>query len=123
MIDRSLFFLGDFDCSWHSKGDRIVVAILLSNRSRVRSKKNKQWSEVITLLNPVMPHLSTVVRIAKEHKTKSILSDPRRNDFKSQVLPCLWSMGSNNLHSLHILAMPSDELKEGSLPSITNTML
>ena len=96
--------MGDFDCSWYSKGDGIVVAILLSNKSRVRSKKNPQWSEVVTLFNPFMPHLSTVVRIAKEHKTKSILSDPRRNDFESQVLPCLWSRGSNNLHSLHILA-------------------
>ena len=31
--------------------------------------------------------------------------------------------GSNNLHSLHILAMPPDKLKKGSLPLIANTLL
>ena len=70
-----------------------------------------------------MPHRRTVVRIAKEHKMKSILSEPRRNDFESQALPCLWSSGSNNLHSLHILAIPPDDLKKSSLLSIANTML
>ena len=70
-----------------------------------------------------MPHLRMVVRIAREHKMKLILSDLRRNDFESQALPCLWSRWSNNLHSLYILAMPPDELKKGSLPSIANTML
>ena len=70
-----------------------------------------------------MPHRRTVVRIAKEHKMKSILSETRRNDFESQALPCLWSSGSKNLHSLHILAIPPDELKKSSLPSIANTML
>ena len=70
-----------------------------------------------------MSHLRTVVGIAREHKMKSILSEYRRNDFESQALPCLWSRWSNNLHSLYILAMPPDELKKGSLPSIANTML
>ena len=108
--------MGDFNCSWCSKGDGIVVAFPLSNTSRDRSKKNPQWSEDVILLNSIKPHLKTVVRIAKEHKMKSILSDPRRNDLESQASPCLWSRGSNNLYSLHILEMPLDELKKGSLP-------
>ena len=70
-----------------------------------------------------MPHLMNVVNITKKHNMKSILSDPRKNDFESQALPCLWSRGSNNVHSRHIRTIPPDELKKGSLPSIVNTML
>ena len=70
-----------------------------------------------------MSHLRTVVRIAREQRMKSILSEPLRNAFESKALPFLWSRGSNNLHSLQILAMPPEELKKGSLPSIVNTML
>ena len=73
-------------------------------------------------LNPVIPHLKMVVSITIGHNRKSILSDPIRNDFESQVFPCFWSNGSNSLHSLHIIAMPSDALMKSTLPSITNTI-
>ena len=74
----------------------MVVALPFRSTSRVASKKNPQWSDVVTSLNPVIPHLMIVVNIANEHNRKSILSDPRRNDFESHELPCLWSRGSNS---------------------------
>ena len=74
-------------------------------------------------LHPVIPHLKTVVSIFSEHKKKSILSEPFRNDLESQVFPCLWCNGSNNLHSRHILAMPPDAMVKGSLSSIVRTIL
>ena len=105
-----------------SNGEGIVVVFPFSMTYRGKSRKNQQWSEVVMSLNPVIPHLKMVVSITIGHNRKSILSDPIRNDFESQVFLCFWSNGSNSLHSLHIIAMPSDALMKGTLPSITNTI-
>ena len=85
--------------------------------SRDKSRKNPQWSKVVTSLNPVIPHLNIVVSIFSEHKKKSILFEPFRNDLESHSLPCLLFNGSNNFHSRHILAIPSESLVKGSFPS------
>ena len=91
--------------------------------SRDRSRKNPQRSEVVMSLNPVTPHLKIVVNIFSEHKKKSILFEPFKNDLESHSLPCRWLNGSNNLHSRQILTIPPETLVKGSFPSIASTIL